>query len=298
MLETGREGREPGVVLPLGPFERRGEPSPELLLVAHQEDPAVAGAVELARDHRRMRRTREPGRREPLVEIPGRVVAEVVAGDVEEAHVIVAARPARARLQHPGHERERGGEPGHVVDDRDPVALRGPFRGAGELEVARLRLHEEVEPRPGRPVPIPPVGREVDADDGRVAIPEVAPGEAEGLGLIASKVPEHRLAARGQISKYLLPRRRLEIELQAPLVAVEALVEVAVAGPEEERPDPPPELAPLRRVLDLDDVGAEVGEIGRAERTRAVLLHGEDPEPGEGKQRPRPRRPVRPGCGR
>ena len=146
----------------------------------------------------------------------------------------------------------------------------------------------------------------MDADDGRVAVPEAAVGEAQRLRLIASKVPEHRLASRGQVSKHLLPGGRLEVEREAPLVAVEALVEVAVAGPEEERADPPPELAPLGRVLDLDDVGPEVREVGRAERTRAVLLHGEDPEPGEGKQRARLRPgwlapapgPVRPGCGR
>ena len=126
----------------------------------------------------------------------------------------------------------------------------------------------------------------MDADDGRVPLPEVAVREAEGFRLIAAKVSEHRLATCGEISKNLLPTGRLEVELQAPLVAVEALVEVAVAGAEEEGSDPPPKLAALPRVLDLDDLRAEVREIGGAEGARPVLLDGDHPESGEGEHRP------------
>ena len=225
---------------------------------------------------------REPRRDESFVEIPRGVVAEVVAGDVEQAHVVVAPHPAGAGLEDPGHERERGGEPGHVVHDRNAVALRRAVRGSGEMQVSGLRLHEEVESRPGRPFPVAPVGREMDADDGLVAPAELFVREAELVRLIPAEVPEHRFAGRGEVAEHLPPGVRFEVEPEAALVAVEALVEVAVPGTEEERTDPAAELAVLSRVLDLDDLRAEIGEIGRAERPRPVLLDGEDAQSLEG----------------
>ena len=52
---------------------------------------------------------------------------------------------------------------------------------------------------------------------------------------------------------------------------------------EEMRPDRAADVAAVRRVLDLDDLGAEVGEQHGAERAGAVLLDGEDAQAGEGK---------------
>jgi hypothetical protein len=49
-------------------------------------------------------------------------------------------------------------------------------------------------------------------------------------------------------------------------------MEVAVAGREEVRSDGAADIAAVRRILDLDDFGAEVGEMLCAERPRAVLL--------------------------
>ena len=52
----------------------------------------------------------------------------------------------------------------------------------------------------------------------------------------------------------------LHIKRDTALVAVERLEEVTVARPKEVWPDGAPDVATLGRVLDLDDLGAEVGQ--------------------------------------
>src|SRR5262245_17088676 len=88
----------------------------------------------------------------------------------------------------------------------------------------------------------------------------------------------------------------LEIERQALLVPVEGLEELAVFVAEEMRADVATDVAAVLVVLDLDHLGAEVGEVRGAERPRAVLLDGEHAQAGErqlggvgvhGRQRPR-----------
>ena len=67
-----------------------------------------------------------------------------------------------------------------------------------------------------------------------------------------------------------------EIEGQAPLVAVEAVEELAVAGSEEIGADGTRHVAAVGRVLDLDHLGPLVGQEHGAEGTGPVLLDGED----------------------
>src|SRR3546814_1641073 len=67
-----------------------GEDRPEFLLVAHDEEPAIARAVELARDQRGMGRTRRALRRHAVIHVPGAELVDVVQGDVEQAGVDVA----------------------------------------------------------------------------------------------------------------------------------------------------------------------------------------------------------------
>src|SRR5262247_2505620 len=73
----------------------------------------------------------------------------------------------------------------------------------------------------------------------------------------------------------------LEIERQALLVPVEGLEELAVFVPEEMRADVATDVAAVLVILDLDHLGAEVGEVRGAERPCAVLLDGEHAQAGE-----------------
>ena len=72
------------------------------------------------------------------------------------------------------------------------------------------------------------------------------------------------------------PLGRLQVQREAALVAVAALVKVAVPRRKEVRPHPASQLAALAGVFDLDHLRAQVGQVGGAEGTGAVLLHGDD----------------------
>ncbi len=74
-----------------------------------------------------------------------------------------------------------------------------------------------------------------------------------------------------------------QVERDALLAAVEGLEEERVLALLERR-DVAPDVAAGGRVLDLDHLGAEVGELERAPRPRAELLDGEDPDVGERKR--------------
>src|SRR5581483_9638553 len=108
---------------------------PELLLVAHDEDEAVPGAVELARGERGVARARLAALVDAGVEVPHREVAEVLQGGVEQVDVDVAALARRARGEHAGDEGEGGGLAGHQIDDGKPAAARWPVGLAGERQV-------------------------------------------------------------------------------------------------------------------------------------------------------------------
>src|SRR3546814_15645630 len=58
-----------------------GEDRPEFLLVAHDEEPAIARAVELARDQRGMGRTRRALRRHAVIHVPGAEIVDVVRSE-------------------------------------------------------------------------------------------------------------------------------------------------------------------------------------------------------------------------
>ena len=57
------------------------------------------------------------------------------------------------------------------------------------------------------------------------------------------------------------------------------------SGLEKIRTDAAAHVAAVGRVLDLDDLGAEIGELHRAVRARAILLDGDDAHSGKRQHR-------------
>ena len=143
---------------------------PELLLVAHDEYPAVAGGIELARSERRVRRSRQTCLPVALVEIPGSEIAGVGECHIEETHVHVAPDAALAGGGQRGQHRIGEAQAGHEVHHGQAEARRWRVRLAGQRQESRLRLHEVIEPRPARPWPGAAVGAQVRADDLRIAL--------------------------------------------------------------------------------------------------------------------------------
>src|SRR6516164_5015522 len=78
---------------------------------------------------------------------------------------------------------------------------------------------------------------------------------------VAPKVIEHGIAALHEFAEDLLAFRVLQIESEAPLIAIEGLVKVAVSRPEKLRPDRTPNIPAIMKILDLDHLGAEVSKV-------------------------------------
>ena len=117
-------------------------------------------------------------------------------------------------------------------------------------------------------------------DEARVGGTEAGIVEPERARQIAAQVVDEGVRAARQALQDLAAARFLQVQRQAALVAAEGLVEEAVAvfGVGQ---DMAAHLAAGLVVLDLDDVGAEVGEVHGAEGGRAVLFDGDDGEPFE-----------------
>src|SRR5262245_35940801 len=119
------------------------------------------------------------------------------------------------------------------------------------------------------------------AHDARVRLLQGRVGQAELRRQVAAQVVEHGVRFGCQRMEHRPPLRMLEIERQALLVPVEGLEELAVRVAEEMRADVTTDVAAVLVVLDLDHLGAEVGEVRGAERPRAVLLDGVHAQAGE-----------------
>jgi hypothetical protein len=254
---------------------------PELVGHAHHEDPAVAGPEELHRHGRGVRAARQALGAQALVQVPVAGVGELVQRDVEQRHVDVAAVAALHRADQRREHRHCGGDAGHVVDDRQAHAGGRRAGLAGEVQVAGLGLHQVVVARPALALVVATVGGEVRAEDARVRRPERGVVEAELLRLVAAQVVHDHVGGAHEAAKGGLALGALEVQRDALLVEVEGLEEVAVVGPEEVRSHAARGVAALFAALDLDDLGAEVGEVHRAERAGAEVLEGEYAEAQE-----------------
>src|SRR5262249_6329595 len=112
---------------------------------------------------------------------------------------------------------------------------------------------------------------------------------------VAPKVIEHGIAALHEFAEDLLAFRVLQIESEAPLIAIEGLVKVAVPRPEKLRPDRTPNTPAIMKILDLDHLGAEIGKVLGTEGSCTILLDRDDPHAGERQALHRTRRSWREG---
>ena len=73
-----------------------------------------------------------------------------------------------------------------------------------------------------------------------------------------------------------------EVQGKTFLVTVEGLEKVTVVLTEEMRSDLPPDITAVLVILDLDDFGPQIGQVGCAEGTSAVLFNCEHTQAGQG----------------
>src|ERR1044072_3323684 len=109
------------------------------------------------------------------------------------------------------------------------------------------------------------------ADDLRIDVLQRIVSDAETLRLVAAQIVERGVGRSDEFVEDAARLRMLQVEREAALVAVECLEEMAVARPEVIRPDGAPDVAALRRVLDLDHLGAEIAQQHAAERASPAV---------------------------
>ncbi len=128
---------------------------------------------------------------------------------------------------------------------------------------------------------VAPVCGQVGADDLGVVGLEVLERQPQLGRHVAAQIAGERIGGPDQVVQDGPAFVATEIDGHALLVAIEAVKKLAVAGREEVRPHGARHVAALRRVLDLDDLGALVGQEHGAERPGAVPLDGQHPDPFE-----------------
>ncbi len=220
----------------------------------------------------------------PVPVEPG-LIREERRHHVEHADLdLLAAAGALAREQ-----RQRDAVGGRHAGDEigDGVAhLDGrPVGKAREVHHAGLALHDEVVARPrGLGAALAEPGDRA-VDQPRVRFAKGLEAEAEALHRAGTEVLQHYIGARDEPAQDGLPLRRLEVEGEALLAAINRH-EVGGLAPREGRPSA--RVVSLARLLDLDDLGAHVAQRHGAEGARQ---HAGEVDDADARQR----RPCRGG---
>ena len=269
----GRKTRIGGEVLRAGDL---APDVPEFRRLAHQKAPAVLRPDKLARRDRRVRPARQAARDMALIEIPRRRIGQLVHRGVEQADVDVAALAGAVRRQDAGQKRGRKVAAGVEVDHRQAEADRRAVRLSGQAHEAGFGLHQIVIARPGGAGVAPAIGGQVPADDLRIDALQRRIGQFQLVRLVAAQIVRNRVGGLHQRFERRAPVRRLQVEGDGLLALRERLEELRIALAQQVGPDRAGDVAAARRVLDLDHLGAEIGQKLRAIGPGAVLLDRQD----------------------
>ena len=205
--------------------------------------------------------------------------------DVEQADVEIPSLAATRDTEQRGHECERRRDAGHEVDDGEAHAGWRRAGFAGQVQEAGFGLHQVVVAGPGTPFVVASIRGQMCTDDARIGVLQCFVGEPQFVGLVTAQVVQHGIRLGDQPMEGFLPGRRLQVQCDAALVEVERLEEMAVVLAEEIRAHAARGIAALFAVLDLDDVGTEIGEVHGAERSGAERLEGQHTNAFQGQVR-------------
>jgi len=206
-------------------------------------------------------------------ELPGLPDGERDPG-FEQRHVDVLALTVEVALAERGEDAHRdvhgADQVAHRHADLDRVAVRGP----GDAHQAAAGLRHDVETGQRGQWAVLPPARRGGVDQPRVEHPQVVVPEAEAAHRPRSQVLDQDVGALDHP-----PERReaigvLEVEPDGLLVAVEPCERRALAL--EEGSGGANRVSAGGGVLDLQDAGAEVGQVHRGERRRHEGAHLEN----------------------
>ncbi len=256
--------REPCIADELRPAEDAAEALEDRVVAARQRQVAVRGAERLVRRDRRVPVARARGHRVRVQE-RGAEVQQRGEGAVHQRHLDVLARAGRgARLQR-GERPDRRVEPGEHVGQRGARLARRPVRVAGDRHVPAHRLDEQVVAGELARRLAGAEGADRRVDDARVALADRGVAQPEPVHRAGPEGLEHDVRARAELGGERLVAGVAQVERQRALAAVEA--QVVRRALVDERGTPLARVVTRPGALDLDDVGSEVAERLRAERS-------------------------------
>jgi hypothetical protein len=144
---------------------------------------------------------------------------------------------------------------------------------------ARACLREEVLTRQSCPGPLLAVARDRAVDDAGVERADVVEAEALPLDHARAEVLHHHVGLRHEVAQERAVPLVAEVRGEALLVAVDGVEEAVGAADLCVRQVERAAEVALARPLDLDNAGAEIGELERGKRARKELaeVHHEEP---------------------
>jgi len=253
------------------------EVAEEPLLGCRDGDVPISRAEELERHHRGVARHGLASRPDAGREVPGRVVRQHREGHVVEIGFDVPTAAGLPGVKHPRQEPHHGRQPRGVVGQGQATLDGWVRRASGQGSPPGSGLDESIV---AGQLPIglaATVAGQGHADDALVDVPQVLPGQTQALGLVAAKVAEHRIGRADEPFEDLPSGLVLEVQHDASLVAVDGL-EIEAVGALLQRRDVAADITAGAGILDLDDLGTQIGEEQRPERSGTELLDSDDPE--------------------
>ena len=115
MLRATRHGVKAGIICELSVLRTLEQKLPELVGHAHDEDPAVAGFIQLYRRVVGVGRARHAAGLDAVVEIPGARIGQLMQRHVKQADIYVAPALGGSRQQSRDAAQRRH-DPGHKID--------------------------------------------------------------------------------------------------------------------------------------------------------------------------------------
>src|SRR5947208_2679884 len=266
--------REAHVALPFRVVDRAAERAPELLREDRDDQVAVTRLQRLVRDHRGVARAHRNG--DPAVgpEVL-RDVREQRDLAVEERQIDLAALPGALAAEERAGDREGTEHPAGQVGHRQAHADRAPVGLAGDGHGAAHRLQREVERGPVAVRSLLAVGGDRADDDPLVERPELRVREAQALHDAGAEIFPDHVRLTDELVEHLAATLAVEVERERFLVAIDRQEVRRLAVGQERRAHAPHRVAAIR-ILDLDHLGALVGEQHRAVRSREHTREVED----------------------
>src|SRR5712672_2514606 len=280
VLRAAGAGRIVGIGDHVGRFDRLAEAFPDLLPGRRDVDMAVGGLEHSGRDAGRVIVARLLGDL-ALDQIARRLEVEHEDLGLQQRCLDVLALARLLALQERGENTHRAGQSGRQVGDRDADPHRPLAGQAGDRHQPAHALGDLVEARPRRIGAALAEARDAAIDDARIDLAQILVVDAEPLLHVRPEILHHHVVLLDQPPEHREPLGRLQVQRDAALVAVQVL-EIRPLARAARR------LAALelRRRLDLDHVGAPVGELTHAGRPRANPGEVEDGKTRKGLRGP------------